>query len=134
MSIAVREYTQYNGSEILPLYESVGWIAYTRDPDLLRRAFENSLLTLAAYEGNELVGILRTVGDGCTVVFVQDLLVLPAHQQKGVGAALICAVRERFPAVRQFQLTCDDSPGLAAFYESQGFRPLNALGMRGYMA
>jgi len=134
MSITIREYTHYNESEILPLYESAGWIAYTRDPELLRRAYENSLTALASYEDGKLIGVLRAVGDGLTIVFVQDLLVLPAHRRKGAGSALLRAVRDKFSSVRQLQLTCDDSPELATFYESQGLRPLSALGMRGYMA
>ena len=46
----IREYRQYDEREILPLYASVGWTAYTDQPETLRRGFENSLLTLAAYE------------------------------------------------------------------------------------
>ena len=42
------EYQTYREEEILPLYASVGWTAYTDAPDALRRGFERSLLTLAA--------------------------------------------------------------------------------------
>ena len=38
------------------------------------------MLTLAAYEGDQLLGIIRTVGDRHTIVFVQDILVFPEHQ------------------------------------------------------
>ena len=50
------EYQTYREEEILPLYASVGWTAYTDAPDVLHRGFERSLLTLAAYEGETLVG------------------------------------------------------------------------------
>ena len=66
----IREYRTYNEQEILPLYTSVGWTAYTDAPDTLRQGFEHSLLTLAAYENGQLVGLIRTVGDGYTIVFV----------------------------------------------------------------
>ena len=46
----IREYKEYNEPEILGLYASVGWTAYTDDPTALRNVFANSLLTLAAYE------------------------------------------------------------------------------------
>ena len=78
----IREYKIYNEPEILRLYESVGWTAYTDQPEVLRKGFENSMLTLAAYEDDQLLGIIRTVGDGHTIVFVQDILVFPEHQQK----------------------------------------------------
>lgn len=44
----IREYKTYNEPEILRLYTSVGWTAYTDHPDVLRKGFENSMLTLAA--------------------------------------------------------------------------------------
>ena len=71
----ITEYRTYRAEEILPLYAAVGWTNYTENPDMLRRAFENSLLTLAAREGAQLLGILRCVGDGASIVFLQDLLV-----------------------------------------------------------
>lgn len=57
------EYQTYREEEILPLYASVGWTAYTDAPDALRRGFERSLLTLAAYEEKTLVGLARAMMD-----------------------------------------------------------------------
>ena len=73
----IREYKTYNEPEILRLYSSVGWTAYTDQPEVLRKEFENSMLTLAAYEDDQLLGIIRAVGDGHTIVFVQDIMVFP---------------------------------------------------------
>lgn len=129
----IREYTIYNESEILNLYSSVGWTAYTDHPEVLKRGFEMSLLTLAAYEGDTLLGIVRTVGDGETVVFLQDLLVFPEHQRKGVGSALLKAVLHRYSHVRQVQLCTDDTEKTKAFYRSCGFRELSEIGCCGFM-
>lgn len=129
----IREYTGYDASEILPLYQSVGWIAYTAQPEVLRAGFENSLLCLGAYEGNELIGLVRVVGDGCTVVLLQDILVHPAHQRQGVGTGLVKTALDRFKDVRQVQLVTDDQPDTLAFYRSLGFRDLGSLGCRGFM-
>lgn len=41
----IREYRTYQEAEILHLYTSVGWSAYTAQPEALHRGFENSLLT-----------------------------------------------------------------------------------------
>lgn len=125
--MTIREYTIYDGTEILPLYESAGWTVYTKDPDKLRAAFEASLLTLAAYEGEKLVGIIRTVGDGLTIVFIQDLVVLPAFQRRGIATGLMDAVLDRFSDVYQIQLTADDSENLLRFYRAAGFRPLREV-------
>ena len=39
----IREYKTYNESEILRLYTSVGWTAYTDQPEVLRKGFEGSM-------------------------------------------------------------------------------------------
>lgn len=129
----IREYKDYNEEEILNLYSSVGWTAYSDDPASLKAGFENSLLTLAAYEGNTLLGVIRTVGDGQTIVYIQDILVLPEYQRKGVGTALVQALLDRFRDVRQINLTTDNTPKTIAFYESLGFVQLTKMGCCGFM-
>ena len=127
------EYQTYREEEILPLYMSVGWTAYTDAPDALRRGFEKSLLTLAAYDGDTLIGLIRAVGDGETIVLVQDLLVFPQYQRCGIGTALMRAMMDRFANVRQFQLVTDDTEKAIAFYRSLGMRELSEFGGRGFM-
>lgn len=129
----IREYGPYDEAEVLSLYESVGWTAYTGEPRTLRAGFEHSLFCLAAYEGDRLVGLLRAVGDGQTVVLLQDILVRPDRQRQGVGTGLVRAALARCEAVRQVQLVTDDRPETISFYESLGFKPLESLGCKGFM-
>ena len=124
----IREYKIFNEAEILQLYQSVGWVAYTDHPEVLQKGFECSLLTLAAYECDQLLGIIRVIGDGYTVVFVQDILVFPEHQRKGVGSALLQVILDRYSHVRQIELATDNTPKTIAFYKSMGFRELSEIG------
>ena len=129
----IREYKIFNEAEILRLYRSAGWTAYTDQPEVLRKGFENSMLTLAAYEGNQLLGIIRAVGDGHTIVFVQDILVFPEHQRKGIGTALLKAILDRYNYVRQIELATDNTPKTIAFYKSMGFQEMSEIGCCGFM-
>ena len=129
----ITEYQTYRAEEVLPLYAAVGWTNYTENPDMLRRAFANSLLVLAAWEGERLLGILRCVGDEASVVFLQDLLVYPERQRQGVGTALFQAMLARFPAVYQLELLTDATEKTDAFYRTQGLRPAEDLGCRAYV-
>ena len=131
--MTICEYKQYAEQEILALYTSVGWTAYTDHPELLRKGFENSMLTLAAYEDEQLLGIIRTVGDGHTIVFVQDILVFPEYQRKGVGSVLLQAILDRYSHVRQIELATDNTPKTIAFYKSMGFREMSEIGCCGFM-
>lgn len=130
--MTIRPYEQYNEKEILSLYESVGWTNYTQRPEMLRDAYAHSLLTLAAYEGDTLVGVVRAVGDGYSVVLVQDLLLLPAYQHRGIGTALLRAVMEHFPDVYQLQLLTDNTSEHAAFYKALGFTDVSQWGCAAY--
>ena len=111
----------------------MGWTAYTDNMPALMRGYRRSLLVLAAYENGELLGIVRAVGDGCTIVFIQDILVFPDKQRQGVGTALLRALLDRYADVRQIELTTDSTPETIAFYRSLGFSELSELGCRGFM-
>lgn len=89
MEITIKEYEKYDSDEILNLYNSVCWCSYTNRPKMLEHAFEHSLKILGAHDGNKLVGLVRAVGDGYSVLFIQDILVLPEYQRKGIGTMLL---------------------------------------------
>ena len=129
----IREYTEFESEEIRHLYSEVGWTAYTENMPALEQGYKNSLLVLAAYENNELLGIIRAVGDGFTIVFVQDLLVFPEKQQQGIGTALLKAVLDKYPNVRQIELATDNTPKTVAFYKSLGFSEFSEIGCCGFM-
>ena len=129
----IREYTDYRDEEILGLYADAGWVAYTEEPEKLREGYKNSLLVLAAYEGEDLLGIIRAVGDGNTIVFIQDILVYKKYQRQGVGTALLKAVLDRYQHVRQIELVTDNTEKTVAFYRSAGFKTLSEFGCCGFM-
>ncbi|MBQ8136817.1 MAG: GNAT family N-acetyltransferase [Clostridia bacterium] len=91
----IRPYTDFQLEEIMALYASVGWVNYTRRPEMLAAAYQNSLCSFAAFEG-EIVGVIRAVGDGASVLLIQDLIVHPAYQRRGVGSLLLRAMKESF--------------------------------------
>ena len=129
----IKEYTEYREEEILRLYSEVDWTAYTENTQALKHGFMNSLLVLAAYEGDELLGIIRAVGDGNTIVFIQDILVFPKYQRQGIGSALLREMLNRYLHVRQIELTTDNTEKTIAFYRSMGFKEFSELGCCGFM-
>ena len=129
----IREYKDFNRDEIMRLYSDAGWTAYTENMAVLEQGYKNSLLILAAYENDELLGIVRTVGDGCTIVFIQDILVFSGKQRRGIGTALLKAVLDHYPNVRQIELATDSTPKTMAFYKSMGFSEFSEIGCCGFM-
>ena len=120
--------------DVLPIYEAVGWTNYTQNPEMLEAAFENSLHVLAAFtEEGILVGVLRAVGDGASILFIQDILVYPEYQHQGIGTKLLQQTLEKYKNVYQIQLTTDNSMKKISFYESNGFTSLTSLNCVSFM-
>ena len=137
VGVTIRELTpgerESRFGEILGLYGAVGWTNYTARPETLLAGYAGSLAVWGALVGDELVGIVRVVGDGATIVFVQDLIVAPSHQRTGIGTQLMGAVTNRFSDVYQMELLTDDGSGVCAFYERLGFTRSDAMGCVAYV-
>ena len=104
------------------LYEDVGWYAYTQDITRLQQACLQSLDVFSAWEEDRLIGLVRTIGDGLTIVYVQDILVLNAYQNRGIASMLMTQVLEKYRDVRQKVLLTEEAPDVRHFYEKHGFR------------
>lgn len=101
----IREYRKFNADGILSHYTQVGWTAYTNDMVSFKQVDKNSLLILAAYESNELIGIIRIISDGFAVILVQDILVYPQKQKR----ALIQRYSRRFLPIFKRQANPTDN-------------------------
>ncbi|MBD1501792.1 GNAT family N-acetyltransferase [Weissella cibaria] len=118
-------------AEIYDLYESVRWIAYTKNPDRLWQAFANSQYMTEKNKQGEIVALIRWVTDQATVVLIQDLLVHPDYQRKGLGKKLMQRALAEIKSYGQLQIEVltDDEETTVSFYKSLGFRSVNDGGM-----
>lgn len=132
-NMEIKEYQTYNEQEIIDLYQNVGWTNYTSCPEMLEEAYKNSLCILGTFEKEKLVGVVRVVGDGISIVFVQDILVLPQYQRQGVGSALMRAILKKYASVYQVELLTDSTEKSKAFYSSVGLVPVGELGCSAYI-
>ena len=132
MEVILKEYTGYNEEEILGLYASLGWTNYTDKPEMLRNAYLNSLKIYGAYVDGKLVGIIRAVGDGFSVLFIQDLLVHPDFQRNGIGTLLLKRMLKEYENVYQMHLITEDSEKTISFYKSLGFVDNSEIGCKAF--
>ncbi len=121
MQYEIREYVRYQEDEILNLYQSVGWFNYVKNPDMVKNAYENSLKVLGAYQDKKLIGIIRVVGDGYSIIYIQDILILPEYQHIGIGTALLNMILEIYQNTYQKILLTDNTEKTIQFYKSAGF-------------
>ncbi|MCU6480235.1 GNAT superfamily N-acetyltransferase [Arthrobacter silviterrae] len=109
-------------AELLELYGSVGWSAYTKEPQTLVAALRGSTTVVLARAAGRLVGLARVISDGATICYLQDVLIHPDYQRLGIGRELVARALQPYRQVRQKVLLTDDGPGQKSFYEALGYR------------
>ena len=129
--INITKETSVSINDILPLYQAVGWTNYTNQPQMLEQSFAHSLAIYFARDGEEIVGLVRLVGDGFSSVFIQDLIVLPSYQRQGIGSTLMKESLGDYKDAYQVQLETDQTEKTLGFYRSLGFETLSTYDCTG---
>ena len=125
--IKITKETSVSIDDVLHLYQAVGWANYTNQPQMLSQALSHSLAIYLARDGEEVVGIVRLIGDGFSSVFVQDLIVLPTYQRQGIGSTLMKQALSDYKDTYQIQLATEESEKTLGFYRSLGFETLSSF-------
>ena len=90
-----------------------------------QKALQNTLYSVTASNEGQVVGIGRLVGDGALIWYIQDLIVLPDYQGKGIGSALVQKMRHYVEnsSVENTTTTIGlmAAKGKEPFYEKLGF-------------
>lgn len=118
--------------DYLSIRGKVGW--KTLLDKQAKKALECSLCVAGAYDGDRLIGMGRIVGDGAVICYVQDLIVEPGYQGKGIGSMLLNYLIEYVDNLRdedsQMMMCLMCAKGREEFYKKHGFvaRPTDSLG------
>jgi ribosomal protein S18 acetylase RimI-like enzyme len=120
MTIIFKDQLPADSNQILALYKCVGWVAYTKEPERLLNGLAQSQV-ITAYVEEQLVGLIRCITDGQTILYIQDLLVAPAFQRQKIGQRLLKKMLARYPSIRQKVLITDNTEKTRRFYESCSF-------------
>lgn len=118
--------------DYLTIRAKVGWIALLEEQ--AKNALKHSICVMGAYEDDQLIGMGRIVGDGAVICYIQDLIVVPEYQSKGVGSMLLEHLVEYVKSIQeedsQMMLCLMCAKGREEFYEKHGFiaRPTDNLG------
>lgn len=122
----------FDKEAILHLYKDNQWKAYTDHPKKIYDGIQNSLDCIGVYDSSILVGLIRTVGDKNTIIFIQDILILKQYQRHGIGKKLMQIIIDKYKEVRQITLVTDDTEKTRKFYESVGMIDFETKGVIGF--
>lgn len=109
------------------LTEKVGW--GVTDKELIETAMDNTLYSVCAFDDDKIVGHARLIGDKTMFLYIQDVMVVPEFQEKGVGTRLMEYVLKEVNSLKavnpEIRTYLGASKGKEGFYRKFGFVPRN---------
>ena len=112
------------------LRDAVGWGAV--EPAALEIGLRHSLFSVCVLHQGEVIGCGRIVGDGGIYFYLQDIVVLPEFQGRGLGRRIMDAVMSYLQARARAGafIGLMAARGVSGFYEKYGFaqRPTEQYG------
>ena len=104
--------------ELADLRESIGW-------NRMENEYKNPLLTsyyhIAVYEKEVLIGYIDCVSNGVTDAYIQDLMVHPDYQRRGIGTELMTIMINYLKQKHIYMISVVFEESLKPFYEKFGF-------------
>ena len=74
--------------EYRAICEAVGWTPVINF-EAAALSLERSLFAVVVMQGDEVAGMGRIIGDGAIYFYIQDIAVVPDHQDEGVGQLVL---------------------------------------------
>ncbi|MGE5579661.1 MAG: GNAT family N-acetyltransferase [Bacillota bacterium] len=106
----------------------VGWVN-PLDPETLWKALKGSYrYVIAGDDDGKVIGFANAISDGVFAAYIPMIEVLPEHQGKGVGTALMRTLLEELRDIWVVDLMCDDD--VKGFYERLGMYRLSGMRVR----
>lgn len=117
--------------EYQSLRNTTGWDSIA--DEVVKKALKNDLFSVCVLDGEKIIGMGRVIGDGAIYFYIQDVIVHPDHQGKGVGKQMMNSIEkylEKETNINSF-IGLMAAEGVKEFYEKYGYleRPAGRPGM-----
>ncbi len=110
-----------DAADFMELYRDAGWWDESCTPDFIPELVSNSVVFAGAFIGDKMVGMGRAIGDGCSDVYIQDVIVLTRCRGRGIGSRMIYAIIRELRKRNIDWIGLIGEPGTKPFYEKLGF-------------
>ena len=118
--------------EFKQLRDSVDWNLEERciSDDRAQKSLDSSPFCVCAYDGPKIIGMVRISGDSEMYGYIQDTIVAPGYQGRGVGKNMMKLILKNIQHKKGYLLGTCPSKVSVEFYSSFGFkkRPENPNG------
>lgn len=110
----------FDNKDLQELFSSVNWKS-AATPEKLVKAFKNSSNVISAWEDNSLVGIIRSMDDGCWSANIDCLVVHKDYQKRGIAKQLLSELLKVLKTIEYINV-CPDDKSMNDFYSKFGFK------------
>lgn len=109
-------------NQLVKLYRTAGWWSEKNDNvSFLEQLVKNSFLFAGAYDGELLIGMGRSISDGVSDSYIQDVTVLPQYRNRGIGSQIIRTLVDELKSRGINWIGLIGEPGTEHFYQELGF-------------
>lgn len=106
--------------QIKNLFRPVEWCS-GNFPERLQIALSNSSRVISAWDGQQLIGLIRGLDDGIWQATIDCLLVNPEYQGRGIASTLLKYILDDYMDFLYVDVVPDEKRNVA-FYEKHGFQ------------
>lgn len=112
-----------NVDEFNLLYDSVGWGAYSKE--ISKKSLDNTFYSISVYDGDNIIGYGRLIGDTICFLYIQDIMVISEYQSKKIGTMIMNKLLEKINKLKKenpdLRVYLGASKNRESFYEKFGF-------------
>ncbi len=110
--------------EFIQLYQEAGWLDLAGDLDKLDwidRLLEGSYCFVAAFHRDRMIGMGRSISDGVSDAYIQDVTVLKSYRGRGIGSRIMRNIISHLKQNGIDWIGLIAEPGSGSLYRKLGF-------------
>ncbi|HOV17023.1 MAG TPA: GNAT family N-acetyltransferase [Candidatus Cloacimonadota bacterium] len=109
--------------QLRQLYLSNGWLeaSATQTGQVITSIITHTFCFAVARDDGKIIGMGRSISDGVSDAYIQDVTVLPQYRKRGIGGGLIQFLVDFLHAQGINWIGLISEPGYENFYREQGF-------------
>ncbi len=113
-----------NRDQLIMLYKDAGWWSEENDeadPAFVDKIIEGSFCFVIALSGEQIIGMGRSISDGVSDAYIQDVVVHSSLRGQGIGKGIINTILSFLSDKGLSWIGLISEPGAEHFYESLNF-------------
>lgn len=126
-NIEIKFVNNWVEEEIVNLYQSAGWWKDSYNQSRINELIKGSFVFAVVInsDSGDTIGMGRILSDGVSDAYIQDLVILPQYQGRGIGKKLVKILLDYCLSRGILWIGLISEPGQDNFYLSLGFKPMD---------